>query len=116
MFDPGSDTYGNGTRTADIAGYKGNDNQLAQRAHELVRNRKVIAVKEALQKQLRTENIANRRARQQFWTEVMMSTDGVNMSDRLRASELLGRSEADFTDNVNASNKTLSINVVKKGD
>jgi len=43
--------------------------------------------------------IATRQERQQFWTHVMMDED-VKMEHRLRASELLGRSEGDFIDKV----------------
>jgi hypothetical protein len=39
--------------------------------------------------------IADRAARQQFWTDVM-NDPNVDMPARLRASELLGRSEGDF--------------------
>jgi hypothetical protein len=43
------------------------------------------------------ERIATRQDRQRFWTRTMGNKD-VSMSDRLRASELLGKSEADFID------------------
>ncbi|MDX1699833.1 MAG: hypothetical protein R3250_04395 [Melioribacteraceae bacterium] len=36
--------------------------------------------------------------RRKFWSEIIATSD--KTSDRLKASELLGRSEADFTDNV----------------
>lgn len=39
--------------------------------------------------------IANREERQQYWTKVMRDK-GEKTQDRLRASELLGKSEADF--------------------
>ena len=41
--------------------------------------------------------IATRQQRQQFWTRTMDDTKQ-SMGDRLRASELLGKSEADFID------------------
>jgi len=41
--------------------------------------------------------IATRQQRQQFWTRTM-TDESVSMGDRLRASELLGKSEADFID------------------
>ena len=43
------------------------------------------------------EDIATREERQKFWTSVERDKS-LNMSDRLRASELLGKSEADFID------------------
>jgi len=68
--------------------------------------------------ELRKANIASREERQEFWSgvlkgEIVSKTtitqeDGTEiekivqpkMADRLKASELLGRSEADFTDNL----------------
>jgi len=43
--------------------------------------------------------IADRLARQKFWTDIMLDPEAAPR-DRLKASELLGRSEADFTENV----------------
>ena len=47
-------------------------------------------------KELKPE-IATRLQRQKFWTDVM-NNDSADMNDRLKASELLGKSEADFTE------------------
>jgi hypothetical protein len=41
--------------------------------------------------------VASRVDRQELWTK-MMNDPEIRASDRLKASELLGRSEADFTD------------------
>ncbi len=41
------------------------------------------------------ELVADRQARQRFWTEIMRD-ERKPMQDRLRASELLGKSEGDF--------------------
>jgi len=43
--------------------------------------------------------IATRQLRQKFWSDVMQD-DKSKMPDRLKASELLGKSEADFTENL----------------
>lgn len=43
--------------------------------------------------------IADREQRQRFWTETMLNLDA-ELRDRLRASELLGRSEGDFLDRI----------------
>ena len=43
--------------------------------------------------------IADRQKRQEFWSDTM-NEDAEDMKHRLKASELLGRSEADFTDKV----------------
>lgn len=55
------------------------------------------AIRRGQQRQL-DKAIATRAERQKFWTEVM-SGDHQEMRDRLKASELLGKSEADFTEN-----------------
>ena len=59
-----------------------------------------VQVKEAIAKitaKKKKKNVATREKRQEFWTETMESKDlKVNMSDKLRASELLGKSEGDF--------------------
>lgn len=41
--------------------------------------------------------VAKRQERQEFWSELMRSSTTKD-SDRLRAAELLGKSEADFTE------------------
>lgn len=92
----------NGVQAAKTAGYKGKTNQLGQRAFELVNNSKVKAAIDKEMAEIKDETIATRAQRQLFWTEVYKDTQA-NMSDRLRASELLGKSEADFTDNLNTS-------------
>jgi len=43
--------------------------------------------------------IATREERQQFWSETM-NNPKENMKNRLKASELLGKSNADFTDKI----------------
>jgi hypothetical protein len=59
---------------------------------------------------IRTEAVFSRQQRQAFWTQVV-DDPKASMADRLRASELLGRSEADFTDNVNKTGEGLTISV-----
>jgi len=49
--------------------------------------------------EIRPKTIADRQERQIFWTGVQRNKK-VDMRDRLRASELLGKSEADFTENL----------------
>lgn len=41
--------------------------------------------------------IASRVERKEFWTHIMFS-EGVDMKDKLKASELLGKSECDFSE------------------
>ena len=66
--------------------------------------------------------IATRQRRQEFWTKVMEDQDE-NMRDRLRAAELLGKSEADFIERVEQTGKNGEpienkwvIEVIKPGE
>lgn len=90
---------GNGAEAARLAGYKGSPDALSRTAHELLKHPKVSQAIRERTIQEATPLIASRQDRQAFWTEVMQ--DGTEiMLNRLRASELLGKSEADFTDKV----------------
>ena len=60
-------------------------------------------IKKRQETEIRPCDIATRQQRQEFWTQIMNDT-GKPLPDRLRASELLGKSEADFTDNINNNN------------
>jgi hypothetical protein len=44
--------------------------------------------------------VATREERQAFWTSVMRGEEGAEMSERLKASELLGKSQLDFKERV----------------
>ena len=91
---------GNAAEAAIKAGYS------AKAAREIgYQNLSNPTIKEAIAKREAVESrvrIANRQERQQFWTETMQNLDA-EMRDRLRASELLGRSEGDFLDRVEHS-------------
>ncbi|MFH1858384.1 MAG: terminase small subunit [Candidatus Omnitrophota bacterium] len=104
---------GNGTQAAKKAGYK-NPRQMGSE------NLSKPDIKHALktrEDRRRNGHIADREERQAFWTKILrgketqpavVGTDGEGnsivteippkMTDRLKASELLGKSEADFTD------------------
>lgn len=99
----------NGKQAAIRAGYKP-DNAEVQASQHLTK----LKVKEEISRLLaitRAESVASRKERQTFWSATLSNTlkddtgqpITVSMTDRLRASELLGRSEADFTDNVNTT-------------
>jgi hypothetical protein len=48
---------------------------------------------------IKAKSIKSRTERQAWWSAVVDNNEAA-LPDRLRASELLGRSEADFTDNI----------------
>ena len=61
------------------------------------------AIRNRQDTEVRRRRIATRQERQRFWTRTM-TDESVSMGDRLRASELLGKSEADFIDVVKGEN------------
>jgi len=88
---------GNGKLAAKLAGYKGTEHSRETTASRLLRKAEVRAAIEARVKS--DPAVATREDRQRFWTEVMNGKQGgkrVRMADRLKASELLGKSQADF--------------------
>ena len=86
---------GNGTEAARQAGYTGDDNALAVMSTKLLRNAKISeAIKNRTNKELKPM-IADRQKRQEFWASVMEDR-AEDMRNRLRASELLGKSDGDF--------------------
>lgn len=90
---------GNGTEACRIAGYVGTDDALSAAASRLVRKDRVRVAIES--RRAADPLVATRKQRQEFWTAAMqgkVGTTKVGMKERLRASELLGKSQADFTD------------------
>lgn len=95
---------GNATDAARKAGYTGNDKTLGVTGSRVLANASVLAAIAARQAPARTARIATREQRQEFWTETMLDVNA-SLSDRLRASELLGKSEADFLTKVEVTGK-----------
>ena len=90
------DTQGNCEASMLKAGYKaGYARKWAGKYIRAIRG-----IQEAIDEktqEIREKSIANRTQRQAFWTREMNNPDN-KLTDRLRASELLGKSQADFID------------------
>lgn len=84
---------GNATEAARLAGYKGNDVTLASVGKENLRKPQIAEQINLLQKE--DPLVADREERQRFWSAVMRDKNA-DMKDRLKASEILGKSQADF--------------------
>lgn len=102
---------GNATKAAELAGYSAKT--AGQIGHRLL---KKVKVRKAIESRVDGDPaIANREARQRFWTSVMIGSGEFakcGMSDRLKASELLGKSQADFVDRHEHNGKLeLSVQV-----
>lgn len=90
---------GNAAEAAIAAGYSAKTAYTI--GSENLRKPQIVAAIKARQDKTVKPMIANREARQKFWTETMLSQD-VKMPERLKASELLGKSEGDFLERVEA--------------
>lgn len=88
---------GNATDAARKAGYTGTDDAIRVTASRLLAKPNIAAAIKARQEVPRARRIATREDRQAFWTETLLDKTQ-RMADRLKAAELLGRSEADFTE------------------
>ena len=86
---------GNATDAARKAGYK---NPEISGKKNIRKDTILKAIKKREEKKKRPK-IATREQRQEFWTKVMNDPDE-DMKNRLRAAELLGKSEADFLESV----------------
>jgi phage terminase small subunit len=88
---------GNATVAAVSAGYsKKTAGSIASRLL------KKVNIRQAIDDRAKTDpSTATREERQRFWTDVMLGKGPYNdtaMRDRLKASELLGKSQADFVE------------------
>ena len=84
---------GNATESAKKAGYSSKSAEKIGR--DLLRNTTVAEAIRRREEQTIKPLIASRQRRQEFWTATMQDAEQA-MRDRLKASELLGRSEGDF--------------------
>ena len=84
---------GNATRAAIEAGYS--ERWAASNIDKLLKNTEIQAAIQNREKDRTSSLIATREERQQFWTAIMRDEE-TELKDRLRASELLAKSEADF--------------------
>lgn len=93
---------GNATEAAIAAGYSAKT--ARSQGQRLLTN---VDIKKAIEQRETKETnklIATREQRQEFWTKIMYD-DQADMKDRLKSSELLGKSQADFTDKTELSGK-----------
>jgi phage terminase small subunit len=96
---------GNGTQASKDAGYSGNDGTHAVNALWLLRNPKIraaIAEREEREGKRVLTVIATRKERQALWTKTMLDPS-VSTKDRLKASELLGKSQIDFVEKLDVT-------------
>jgi phage terminase small subunit len=86
---------GNATEAALRAGYSPDSAHIT--GCKLLKVPKIKAAIEARTKKIDGPHIASREERQAFWTKIFHD-ESYDMAHRLRASELLARSQADFVE------------------
>lgn len=97
---------GNATKAAIAAGYS--EKTAYRIGAELLQK---TSVKEAIQQreeQRLSEAIANREERQIFWSAIMRNAEE-KTADRLKASELLAKSNGDFLERVQAMVTSMEV-------
>lgn len=98
----------NATQAAIRAGYSSRTAySIGQR---LLKNVEVSQAIDAAITERRSKLIATREQRQQFWTDVMTDTEQ-DMRSRLRASELLAKSEGDFLEKVQVQDTSANYDI-----
>lgn len=88
---------GNGVEAAQLAGYTGSKATLAVTAYHTLRHPKVRELIAKRDDGVLNSLRLNREERQELWSRMAVDPD-LDAAARLRASELLGKSEADFTE------------------
>lgn len=94
---------GNATEAARLSGYKGSDNTLGVVGFDNLKNPKIAA---AIAERTKSDPLVlGREELQQFWSRVLTAReldagDEPAMKERLRASELLARSQGVFVERV----------------
>lgn len=102
--------HGVAERAALEAGYS--ERTARGSAQRLLANAGIAAEVERLSKKTESAAVADATERREFWTAVMRNDEG-DMKDRLKASELLGRTGGDFIDRVDNSG-AVTITVVRE--
>lgn len=114
-----------------VAGFTGPDQYLKRKAEELLKDPTVIAaIKHRDDFRVKTgKAIADREERQALWTAIMRNNDpyyieekdengvpkpiaNIPLPTRLKASELLGKSEADFVDKIDLSANVTITDII----
>ena len=92
----------NATRAAKKAGYS--EKTAYSQGQRLLKHVEVKNKITSLKQERISDLIATKEQRQQFWSKTMFDQE-VDMKNRLRASELLGKSCGDFIDRVETKNE-----------
>ncbi len=104
---------GNATEAARAAGYSGSDATLATAGYRLMRHAEVRAAINAREEGALAPLVLTREERQELWSRMAMD-EKLDASVRLRASELLGKSQADFTERVEIKGELTLLELIRE--
>lgn len=94
---------GNATQSYTDAGYSvKNDNAAGVEGHKLLRNPKIQSYIDIVNKKLDDESIADMIEIKRFWTDTVRGKH-IEMKDRIKASELIAKTNGAFIDKVEQS-------------
>lgn len=124
--------YGCPLEAARIAGYNGEDTYLRAQGNKLLSNPLIMqAIRDRSKYQNKMTNvIADKDHRQELWTSIMRNNDiherenkdpngitipaaNIPLAIRLKASELLGKSEGDFVERIDITGNVTITDVIK---
>lgn len=106
------DAYdGNATQAAIAAGYSAKN--ARNTGARMLTKANIRAALRAREKDRSAPMIATREERQAFWTEIMRDENTMIMA-RLKAAELLGKSEADFVEKVDVRGELTVSSVLEE--
>lgn len=93
---------GNATQAAIAAGYS--KRTAYAQGCRLLKKAEIHAALAAMSSKSESKAVADATERREFWTSIMRGqVDGFDTKDRLKASELLGKTAGDFLDRVEHS-------------
>jgi phage terminase small subunit len=115
-----------------LAGFEGSNSYLKQKAEQALKDPAVqVALKQRdAYYESRTKLIADRHERQALWTHIMRNSDpdaineydssgmpkkpeNIPLATRLKASEMLGKSEGDFVERVSIEGNITITDIIK---
>ena len=104
---------GNATKACRAAGYVGDDATLAQQGYRLMRRSDIRELIAAREEGSLAPVILTREERQELWSR-LAADPGIEPSVRLRASELLGKSQADFTERLEVKGELTLLELIRE--
>jgi phage terminase small subunit len=105
---------GNASEAARLAGYSGSDNTLRVTAHHLIRNPNIQRAIRDRENRAINKGVMTRQERQEFWTTIALDKEK-ELKDRIRASELLAKSEGDFLERLELSTDEGLAELIRAG-